>query len=135
MCLMPLINMTEGFLVTEKMDVEMDLPWKKIYRTQQINRKEKWFFVRFVKLIIFSSKIILCEKPDIIISTGALVTVPLCVLGKLFRKKLIFIESFARVNKPSLSGKLIYPFADLFMIQWETLKKYYPKAIYVGGIF
>ncbi len=75
------------------------------------------------------------EKPDIIVSTGALVTCPISLLGKLMRKKIIYIESFARVDNASLTGKLFYKIADVFIVQWEELLKIYPKAIYGGGIF
>ena len=73
--------------------------------------------------------------PDIIISTGALSTIPMCLLGKVFRKKIIFIESFAKVNSPTLTGKLIYKIADQFYVQWEEMLDIYPKAIYKGGIY
>ncbi|WP_307816097.1 hypothetical protein [Thermobrachium celere] len=43
------------------------------------------------------------------------------------------MESFAKVNTPNLSGKLIYPIADLFIVQWPELLKFYPKAKYLGG--
>ena len=39
------------------------------------------------------------------------------------------------VNSGSLTGRLVYPFADLFLVQWKALQQIYPKAIYVGGIF
>lgn len=62
------------------------------------------------------------EKPDVILTTGAAVAIPMCVIGKLFRKKVIYIESFARMTTPNKTGLLIYKFADLFIIQWEALK-------------
>ena len=64
-----------------------------------------------------------------------MVSFPFCLVGKLKRKKIIYIESFARVDKKSLTGRLVYPFADLFLVQWEPMLKCYPKAEYVGGIF
>ena len=75
------------------------------------------------------------EKPDGVISTGELATFPICVLAKLFRKKVIYIESFARVDEPSLTGRLMYKVADLFIVQWEEMKEFYPNAVYGGGIF
>lgn len=75
------------------------------------------------------------EKPDCIISTGALMTYPVCLLGKMRKIHIIYIESFARVDEASLTGKLMYPLADLFLVQWEDMLKVFPKAIYAGGIF
>lgn len=50
-------------------------------------------------------------------------------------KKLIYIESFAKVTSPTETGKLLYKFADRFYVQWESMLKFYPKAKYLGGIY
>ena len=68
-----------------------------------------------------------------VICTGALATVPLCLIAKLLQKKLVFIESFAKVTTPTLTGRLLYHFADRFYIQWPQLREHYPQAVYVGG--
>ena len=75
------------------------------------------------------------EKTDLIISSGAAVAVPFFYLGKLFGTKTIYIEVFDRINKPTLTGKLVYPVTDRFIVQWEEMKKVYPKAINFGSIF
>lgn len=75
------------------------------------------------------------EKPDLIISSGAAVAVPFFYLGKLFGTKTIYIEVLDRINKPTLTGKLVYPVTDRFIVQWEEMKKVYPKAINLGSIF
>ena len=75
------------------------------------------------------------EKPDLIISSGAAVAVPFFYLGKLFGAKTIYIEVFDRIDKPTLTGKLVYPVTDRFIVQWEEMKKVYPKAINLGSIF
>ena len=80
-------------------------------------------------------KVLFLEKPDVIISSGAAVAVPFFYLGKLFGAKTIYIEDFDRIDKPTLTGKLVYPVTDRFIIQWEELNKVYPKGIYLGGIF
>ena len=74
-------------------------------------------------------------RPDVIVTTGANTCVPLCYMGFIFRKKVIYIESFAKQEGKTLSGKLVYPIATHFIVQWESMKKYYPKAIYIGGIY
>ena len=74
------------------------------------------------------------SKPDAIISAGPGLTVPLFILGKLFRKKCIFLESWSRNSSRSQSGRFCYYIADLFFIQWPDMKKLYPKAIYAGRL-
>lgn len=61
--------------------------------------------------------------------------IPICLIAKFFRRKLIYIESFAKISSPTLSGKLLYKFADQFYVQWESMLEVYPKAIYKGGIY
>lgn len=88
-----------------------------------------------IKNTILAFKILRKEKPDLIISSGAAVAVPFFWLGKLFGSKTVYIEIFDRIDKPTLTGKLVYPVTDKFIVQWEELKKVYPKAINLGGIF
>lgn len=94
---------------------------------------------RSLKALIINSfravKILLKERPHLIISSGAAVAVPFFWIGKLFGAKTIYIEVFDRIDKPTISGKLCYPVADKFIVQWPEMKKVYPKAIYLGSIF
>jgi len=75
------------------------------------------------------------EKPDLIVSSGAAVAVPFFYLGKLFGAKLVYIEVFDRIDKPTMTGKLVYPITDLFIVEWEEMKKVYPGAVNLGSIF
>ncbi len=81
-------------------------------------------------------KIFWREKPDVLFSTGAEIAVPAFYIGKyLFGCALIFLESATRVKNPSLAGKLIFPIADLFLVQWESLREILgEKARYVGRV-
>ena len=73
--------------------------------------------------------------PDYIITTGAHTAGPMCLIGKLFGSRIIFIESFANVDTKTITGRLIYPVADLFIVQWKGMLKVYPKAHYNGFIY
>ena len=74
-------------------------------------------------------------RPKVIITTGTHTAGPMCYLGKLFGSKIIYIETFANINKKTATGRLIYPIADLFIVQWEEMLELYPKAKYGGPIF
>jgi UDP-N-acetylglucosamine:LPS N-acetylglucosamine transferase len=75
------------------------------------------------------------ERPHVIVSTGAEIAIPVFYTAKLLRIKTIFIESWCRVNKPSIAGKIVYPIADVFFVQWkQLLKKYGKKAKYEGAV-
>ena len=75
------------------------------------------------------------ERPDLIISSGAAVAVPFFYLGKCFGAKVIYIEVFDRIDKGTVTGKLVYPIADRFVVQWEEQKKVYRNAVNLGSIF
>lgn len=75
------------------------------------------------------------EKPSMVISTGADVTVPVCLAAKLQGIPIVFIESFCRTSNKSLTGKIMQFFADDIIYQWKKLKPDYPRGIYGGSIF
>lgn len=133
--LRPLMEKYDSFVVTENTDYKIEIKGQRMYYIHQVNRKEKtlpfWMIINSFK----SLKIIFKEKPDIIITTGVLAIIPLCLLMKLMGKKLIYIESFAKISSPTKTGKLMYKYADRFYVQWESMKEFYPDALYLGGIY
>lgn len=133
--LRPLMKKYDSFVVTEKTIYDTGIEGEKMYYLKQVNRKEKSFFPRMLINTMRSLKIFWKERPDIIISTGVLATIPICLIAKLGGKKLIYIESFAKVTSPTQTGKLMYRFADQFYVQWESMLEVYPKATYLGGIY
>lgn len=102
------------------------------YYLTNIMRSPIAFIVGIIKIFF----ILLKERPDVLFSTGSEIAVPPFYLGKfLFHTKLIYVECSAQVFHPSLTGRFVYPITDLFLVQWEPLlKRYGPKAKYVGGL-
>ena len=135
MMLKPLMDKYESFIVTEKTAYAAVPNNMKLYYLKQVNRKEKTFIFRMIENLVMSVKIFLAEKPDMVICTGVLAMIPLCLIAKLSGKKLIYIESFAKVTSGTLTGKILYRFADCFYVQWKQMLKIYPKAIFLGGIY
>ena len=124
------------FIVTEKTKYNKDD--KKInYYVSQVNRKEKLFIFKMICIFFKSLYIFIKERPDVVISTGVLASIPMIFLGHLFRKKVIYIESFAKINSPTMTGKLVYKrkWANQFYVQWSQMLEFYPNAIYKGGIY
>ncbi|WP_066190578.1 MULTISPECIES: PssD/Cps14F family polysaccharide biosynthesis glycosyltransferase [Gracilibacillus] len=124
-------------IVTEKSEITEEL--KKKYPVSFLmyggrNYPFRYIF-KFSFNVIKSLYLFLRYRPDVIISTGAHTAVPMCYLAKLFRRKVVFIESFSKSTSPTLSGRLVYPISDLFIVQWESMKKIYPKAVYGGSIY
>lgn len=73
--------------------------------------------------------------PDYIITTGTHTAGPMFLLGKIFGSKCIYIETFANISTKTITGRLLYPFADRFIVQWSGMKKLYPKSIDGGWIY
>jgi len=89
-----------------------------------------------IPLFFASFTIFRKERPDWVISDGAEIAIPVFVAAKLCRIKTMFIESICRVNTPSFTGRVVYPIADVFLVQWSSLlSKFGSKARYVGGVF
>lgn len=93
------------------------------------------YFFKFIYNFFKSFYLFLKIKPDVIITTGTHTAVSMCYIGHLFKKKIIFIETLANRTTKTMSGSMIYPIADYFLVQWESMLKLYPKAIYSGFIF
>lgn len=77
-------------------------------------------------------KVILSEKPDAIISTGASVAINFAFIAKLLGIRFIYIESISRAQELSVSGNLVYLVCDEFYVQWPELCQKYPRAIFKG---
>ena len=106
-----------SFLVYGTKDHMLVYPFKLIYNT---------FKSMFIYIKI---------RPKYIVTTGAHTAGPICVIGKIFGSKVIYIETFANMNKKTITGKIIYNFADLFIVQHESMLKLYRNAVYGGWIF
>ncbi len=89
----------------------------------------------WLKTAIRSFRIIRKEKPDVILTTGAGIVIFLCLFAKLFGAKLIFIESMAKVTSPTMTARVLYPFSDLFLVQWPELLHKMPQAQFHGRMF
>lgn len=131
--LKPFWENKKRFWVTfDKEDARSLLNGEKVYPCYYpTNRNIK----NLIRNTVVAWKVLHKEKPDLIISSGAAVSVPFFYLGKLFGSKLIYIEVFDRIDKPTLSGRLVYPIVNKFIVQWEEQKEVYKKAINLGSIF
>ena len=78
--------------------------------------------------------ILLRERPRAIVSTGAATGCLVCLVGKVLGCKVVWLDSITNVERPSLSGRLVRPFADLFLVQWPDLAEKYRGAEYVGAV-
>ena len=106
------------------------------YYVKDLDRRNKITKIfSFVFMVIEQFPIFFKEKPDVVVTTGAAVAIPIGIISKIFNKKLIYIESICRVKTRSKTGNFFYNKADLFIVQWPEQLKCYPDAIYGGKIY
>lgn len=108
-----------------------------VYKVNMPSMEGDSKFIKAIRTLrtIFQAVIaIIRSNTNVVITAGPGVGAIFSYVGKLFGEKVIFIESWARVYSKSDSGKIVYPIADLFFVQWKEMKKVYPNAIYVGRL-
>ena len=137
--LSPLFEKYDYHIITEKDDSTKNLKEKygnKISYLPYGTRKKMFRYI-FIYLYLCFKTIFLYFKirPKYIVTTGTHTAGPMCYLGKIFKSKIIYIETFANSESRSMAGRLIYKFADLFIVQWESMIKLYPNATFGGWIY
>ena len=137
--LKPLFEKYDYHIITEK--DKMTLDYKKIYK----NKISYLIYGTRSHILAYPFKLLancfislyqyIKIRPKYIVTTGTHTAGPMCCIGKIFGSKIIYIETFANVNTKTATGRLIYKFADLFVVQWEEMLKIYPKAVLGGWIY
>jgi len=124
----------DRFWVTDKeVDVDFFLKKEKVYYGFFPDSRN---IINAFKNFFLALKILKVERPNFLLSSGAGIAIPFFIAGKIFFKtRLIFIEPYDFVAYPSLTGKILYHFVDLFLVQHRCQKKWYPKARYWGSVF
>ena len=137
--LKPLFAEYDSHLVTEKtkstLGLKKEYGSKMHYLVYGTKLHLVPYLFKFAWNTLKSFALFLRIRPAVVVTTGTHTAVPMCYIAKLFRKKVIFIETFANSNTPTESGKMVYPIADVFVVQWESMLEFYPKAIYGGWIY
>jgi UDP-N-acetylglucosamine:LPS N-acetylglucosamine transferase len=103
----------------------------KVYIVGECNRQHP---IRAAKVLMRCMRVVIKERPEVVISTGAAAGCMVCIIGKLFGAKVVWIDSIANVSRLSLSGRIVKPFADLFLTQWPELASESCHVYYVGAI-
>lgn len=98
--------------------LEEDVPGHEFHTVQDASREEP---LLVFKLLFQVARLVLRVRPDVVISTGAAPGMLGVLFGKLAGAQTIWVDSVANAEQLSLSGRLVRPFADLWMTQWEHL--------------
>jgi len=102
-----------------------------VYVIGECNRRHP---LKTLRVLMRSLKIMIKEHPDVVITTGSLPLAMVCLSAKLIGAKIVWIDSIANIERFSLSGRMMLPFADLFLTQWPELAEGYRNVEYAGAI-
>lgn len=129
--------MTESLLIAEHIDDSISL----FLASSNVDTVDDGFFKETFKIInphrslikyflnlIQVSFVFFRVRPQFLISTGAGIAVPSMLLSKMLGVRVIFCESFCRVESPSASGKFAYRVSDKFFVHHEKLLAWFPNA-------
>lgn len=117
------------YVINHPLNAEPEVATRLNYLTH--SERDWKFFINLME----SYRIVRSNGCDIVLSTGAGPAVPFSLVAKfMFGARIVFVESFTRVLRPSLTGRLIYLFADYFYYQWSPLVKFFPKGVYLGPL-
>lgn len=136
--LKPLFKKYNTYLITEKTKSTIFLSNEFNNINYLVYGTKKYLFSYIFKFLYNCIKSLILYiriRPKVIVTTGTHTAVPMCYIGKLFGSKIIYIETFANSKTKTLTGRIIYPIANTFIVQWESMLELYPKAILGGWIY
>jgi len=119
------------YVVTSKLVREELRKRGRVYVVAECNRQH---FLQLMKVLVKCAIIVLRERPQVVISTGAAAGCIECFLGKLIGAKVIWVDSIANVEKLSLSGRMVRYIADMFFVQWPELTIKYTNVQFAGMV-
>jgi beta-1,4-N-acetylglucosaminyltransferase len=112
------------FVINDEIENTTNLKAKVIFIKH--SERDLYFFYNLFEAFIILKR----EKPDVLLSTGAGPIVPFTIIALLFFKiEIIYIETMASIEKPSLTGRIMYYLVNNFYYQWQSLECYFPKGI------
>ena len=137
--LKPLFKKYDSYIITEKDKTNENLKNEygdKFFFLPYGTRSKIFSYIfKYFYLCLKTVYLYIKIRPKYIVTTGTHTALPMCYLGKIFGSKIIFIETYANSGSKTLSGRMIYPIANLFIVQWKEMLKLYPKAVYGGSIY
>ena len=137
--LSPMFDKYEYYIVTEQKSANLDLEEKYKGHVSFLSygtKKDKFTYpFRLIYNAFKRLKIFLKFRTDVIITTGTHTAGAMCIIGKIFKRRVIYIETLANIKTKTQTGRILYHVADLFVVQWEEMLKIYPKAKYFGRLY
>ena len=138
----PLTLVTAATDTTSRAKAERELPrealatarWAAIPRAREVGQSFGSSVPSTLKALFACVHLIWTAAPDLVLVNGPGTCVPVAVLARLSGARVIFVESWCRVESLSLTGRVLYYVAHRFVVHWPELARRYPRAEYLGRI-
>lgn len=130
--IVPAAQGDDSFIVTTSEAVRASLGrFGEVHVVGECNREHPF---RVIAVFVRCAALVLCKRPDVVLSTGAAPACLICFLAKLLGAKVVWMDSITNVERLSLSGRMVRPIANLFLVQWPELVQKYAGVEYVGAV-
>ena len=138
----PLTLVTAATDTTSRAKAERELPrealatarWAAIPRAREVGQSFGSSVPSTLKALFACVHLIWTASPDLVLVNGPGTCVPVAVLARMMGARVIFVESWCRVESLSLTGRIMYWVAHRFVVHWPELARRYPRAEYLGRI-
>ena len=138
----PLTLVTAATDTTSRAKAERELPrealatarWAEIPRAREVGQSFGSSVPSTLKALFACVRLIWTASPDLVLVNGPGTCVPVAVLARLAGARVVFVESWCRVESLSLTGRIMYWVAHRFVVHWPELVRRYPRAEYLGRI-
>jgi beta-1,4-N-acetylglucosaminyltransferase len=87
-----------------------------------------------VRNLLLAWRLLRSFRPDVVVSSGAGVAFPFFLVARLLGQKTVYVEVYDRIDSATMTGRLCYPFSNLFLLQWEEQRRSYPKGVVIGSL-
>lgn len=121
-------GMDHFYVVNERIELPADMAGRTYFVT---HAERDW---RVLVNVVEAWRILRRERPALLLSTGAGPAVPFALVARCLRIPIVFVETMARVHRPSLTGRLMYLLADDFFYQWTELARFFPRGRFGGPL-
>jgi UDP-N-acetylglucosamine:LPS N-acetylglucosamine transferase len=91
----------------------------------------RWDRLKMLATLLRVLWVVLRERPDVVVSTGALPGYMAVRLGKWLGARTVWLDSIANAQELSLAGQKIGPHADYWLTQWPELAR--PQGPHYAG--
>jgi beta-1,4-N-acetylglucosaminyltransferase len=89
----------------------------------------------FARNLVLAWRLVGALRPQVVLSTGAGLAVPFAWVGRLRGAKVVYVESLTRIDRPSLSCRLVRPVAGRVYVQWPELRPRVKGSRFAGALF